>query len=185
MSFFDIPLWQELVTTGLGVFGGAWAAILTEGARSKRQRMLKARETLRLLRSAIQRDRLVIERMLELVDEGHSPSQRVFPSHYTQALHTGGLDVFRDPRLWGLITNVPPMLDHLNRRADDLSALALQGITAGTGKTAVRDLIKANEGFIRDELKRVLRMVLSTFGEIEAMLVKRRIPEPVRDDIGR
>jgi len=170
MEFFDLSFWQGLAMTFFGVFLGALAAIWVdrwlEGKRSRQ----KAREILHLLRSSISRDRSVIKKMLGHVKKQEPPSQHVFPSHYTQALYTGGLDVFRNKELWGSVANIPPMFDHLNRRADDLSNLALQEITAGTGNLNALKMIQDNKVMVRENLTAVLEAVDSNLEKLEGML---------------
>lgn len=178
MSFFGVPFWQSLVTTVVGVFAGAHLALWTERRRSERGRVQKGREVLRLVRGAIQRDRVVLTRIREIVDDGHAPSQRLFPGHYSQALYAGGLDVFRDPKLWGRLANIPPMLDHVNRRLCDVSTIELQQITDGIGKPAVRKLLEGNKTYIMKELQTVLEKTANALDDLESDLAERRVGLP-------
>lgn len=155
MPLLGIAFWQALVATLLGVFLAEFLALRARRHYDAKDLRTKKREVVRLLRSAIERDKIILQRMRDILKEAGPPSQRVFPSHYAQALYLGGVQVFWNSTVWGHLANIPPMLDHVNRRADDLGELAilnlrLQGV--GPSGASALALVKANEKFVREEL---------------------------------
>jgi len=182
MGFFDTAFWQSLVTTLLGVAGGGYVAFWVEGLKVEAKQREKQREILRLLRGALDRDQITINKIRSHLDKSENPSQRVYADHYVHALHSGGLDVFKHPKIWGQVANIPPALDHLNRRLEDLAGIAREVLTSPPKEDARKQLLRVNEAYLRDQVHLVVDFVQRFFDDLQTSLAGYRLAGKAIED---
>jgi len=149
--FFGIEFWQQIVATTIGVG-------LAVGIEHQRQTWIERRDKAnrdtrvrKLLLDGIDRDRLVLSQMRKSLSASWSPpSQRIATGHIALALSQTDTNLFEDANVRERLLNIQWEIDHINRRAVDLSQVALLGLDPAVAFTS--DVVRNNQEFIGKEL---------------------------------